>query len=171
MCSGEPGPGAAFMLRPAVVADAAEIGEVHLAARRAAAAAGQMPPAVHSDDEVRAWLAERLLRDEVWVAEAAGRVAGYARFTTTWLDDLYVDPGHQRAGIGGALLELVKSLRPDGFGLWVFESNAPARHLYASHGFVVTLRTDGTENEEGAPDARMEWFGAGGGPISDRATR
>jgi len=148
------------LLRPAEAADAGEIAEVHLAARRVATAAGHMPPGVHTDDEVRVWLAGRLDRDEVWVAEAEGRVAAYARFTATWLDDLYVEPAAQHAGLGTALLGLVKSLRPDGFGLWVFEANVPARRFYAFHGLEVTLRTDGSENEERAPDLRMEWSGA-----------
>jgi len=91
------------------------------------------------------------------VAELDGRVAAYARFTRTWLDDLYVAPGAQRDGLGGALLELVKSLRPQGFGLWVFESNLPARQFYARHGLVEVERTDGSANEEREPDIRMIW--------------
>jgi hypothetical protein len=56
----------------------------------------------------------------------------------------------------------VKTLRPDGFGLWVFTSNTPARAFYAGHGFVETERTDGSDNEEHAPDVRMEWRPSGG---------
>jgi ribosomal protein S18 acetylase RimI-like enzyme len=48
-------------------------------------------------------------------------------------------------------------LRPDGFGLWVFESNLPAQAFYRAHGFEVTERTDGSGNEERAPDLRMDW--------------
>jgi GNAT superfamily N-acetyltransferase len=149
-----------LVLRPAEPADAAAVAAVQLAARAAAVARGFMPPSVHAEAETSAWLAERLARDEVWVAELDGEVAAYARFTATWLDDLYVHPGHQGAGLGSALLDLVRSLRPDGFGLWVFETNRPAQRFYASHGLVVTERTDGSENEEGAPDLRMEWPGA-----------
>ena len=69
------------LLRPAVEGDADAVASVHLAARRAAA----MPPGIHTDDEVRAWLAGRLRSDdEVWVAEVHGAVAAYARIT----DDL-----------------------------------------------------------------------------------
>lgn len=152
----------ATVIRPAEPADADEIVEVHLAARRTAAATGAMPPGVHTDAEVRAWLGGRLALDDVWVAETEGRVAAYARFTRTWLDDLYVLPGSQGAGLGTALLDVVKSLRPDGFGLWVFESNVPARAFYASQGLVEVERTDGSANEEHAPDIRMEWRPAGG---------
>ena len=56
-----------------------------------------------------------------------------------------------------ALLDLAKSLRPDGFGLWVFETNAGARRFYERHGLVEVERTDGSDNEERAPDVRMAW--------------
>jgi chorismate mutase/GNAT superfamily N-acetyltransferase len=146
-------------LRRARDDDADSIVAVYLAARREAA----MPPGIHSDDEVRAWLASRLGADEVWVAETpetpSGRLAAYARMTETWLDDLYVAPDHARQGVGSALLDLVKSRRPDGFCLWVFEMNVPARAFYARHGLVELERTDGEGNEERAPDVRMAWPG------------
>jgi chorismate mutase/GNAT superfamily N-acetyltransferase len=143
-------------LRPAVDADAAVVAGIHLASRRAAA----MPPGVHTDDEVRSWLAGRLRADDVWVAEVDGVPAGYARFTSTWLDDLYVAPSYAGQGVGSALLDLVKAQRPGGFCLWVFEMNAPARAFYARRGLVELERTDGSANEEGAPDLRMAWTGA-----------
>ncbi|QSR26113.1 hypothetical protein CFH99_10790 [Nocardioides aromaticivorans] len=144
-----------LLLRPAIPADAGAVAGVHLRAR----AAAPMPAAVHSDAEVRGWLASRLdgSGDEVWVAEVAGEVVGYARFTRTWLDDLYVDPGHAGRGVGSALLDLVKARHPAGFGLWVFVSNTPARAFYAAHGLVEEERTDGSGNEEQAPDVRMSW--------------
>jgi chorismate mutase len=76
-----------------------------------------------------------------------------------WLDHLFVHPEHLDAGIGSVLIELVKSLRPDGFSLWVFESNTGARRFYARHGLVELERTDGSGNEEKAPDVRMAWSG------------
>ena len=91
------------------------------------------------------------------VAVEDERVVGFALITPTWLHGLYVDPAHQGQGIGSALLELVKSLRRDGFGLWVFESNTPARAFYSRHGLVEVERTDGADNEERAPDIRMVW--------------
>jgi GNAT superfamily N-acetyltransferase len=151
-----------LVLRPAEPEDAAGVAEVYLVARRAAAAAGAMPPSVHPDGEVRQWLAERVAADETWVAELDGEVVAYARMTAEWLDDLYVHPDHAGEGIGGALLDLAKGLRPGGFGLWVFESNLAARRFYRRHGLVEVERTDGSGNEEGAPDVRMVWEGSGG---------
>lgn len=149
-------PTSELLLRPATDADAAAIATVHLASRAAAA----MPPPAHEDDDVRRWLAGRVREDEVWVADDDGAVVGYARLTDTWLDDLYVLPAHARQGVGSALLEVAKARRPDGFCLWVFEVNEPARHFYAWHGLVELERTDGSANEERAPDIRMAWPGS-----------
>jgi chorismate mutase len=116
---------------------------------------------VHPDHEARAWVAGwDLSTYDVWVAERGGEPVGYARWTSTWLDDLYVHPDHQGHGVGTALFELVASTRPGGFCLWVFESNAPARAFYARHGCLELERTDGSANEECAPDVRVAWPGA-----------
>jgi GNAT superfamily N-acetyltransferase/chorismate mutase len=145
-------------LRPATVDDLPAIAELHLAARLAAGDA--FPPPVHPDHEAREWVAGwDLSAYDVWVAERGGEPAGYARWTATWLDDLYVHPDHQGHGVGTALFELVASTRPGGFCLWVFESNAPARAFYRRHGCLELERTDGSANEERAPDIRVAWPG------------
>ena len=145
------------LLRPAHEGDAAAIADIHLASRREAA----MPPPVHTDEEVGSWLAGRLQSDdEVWLAEVSGVPAGYARMTETWLDDLYVAPPFAGQGVGSALLDLVKARRPQGFCLWVFESNEPARRFYAARGFVELERTDGSGNDERSPAIRLAWPGA-----------
>ena len=46
------------------------------------------------------------------------------------LEKLYVEPTEQNRGVGAALLEKAKELRPDGFYLWVFQKNDGARRLY-----------------------------------------
>jgi len=116
-----------------------------------------MPASVHHDDEALPWLTQRLGIDEVWVAESAGAIVAYVRLTDEWLDDLYVVPDQAGRGIGSALLALAQARRPDGFGLWVFEVNTPARAFYAAHGLVEVERTDGSDNEERAPDLRVVW--------------
>lgn len=144
-------------LRPATLDDASTVADLFGSVR--AAAVPLMPPAVHTPEEDQAHFRGLLEDDahECWLAEADGETVGFAIFTATWLDHLYVAPAAQGRGIGSALLELVKSLRPGGLDLWVFESNLPARRLYAAHGFVEAERTDGSQNIEKAPDIRMAW--------------
>lgn len=145
-------------LRPAEEADADTLAGLFLAAREAAYPA--MPRPVHPVESVHRWFRD-LVRSwrETWVAEREGAVAGYLVLEHAWLDSLYVRPGATGQGIGTALLELAKALRPEGFGLWVFESNEPARRFYRRHGMVELRRTDGRENEEQAPDVEMAWLG------------
>ena len=154
-------------LRPAGPDDSDAIAALYAAARQAAVPA--MPPAVHTAEEDRAWFADRLSdgEHEAWLAEQDDSLLGFALVTATWLDALYVRPGSQRAGVGAALLDVVKALRPDGFGLWVFESNDPARSFYDRHGLVELERTDGSANEEGAPDVRMAWPGLAPSVVSE----
>ncbi|KQT91177.1 hypothetical protein ASG49_12720 [Marmoricola sp. Leaf446] len=146
-------------LRPARPDEVADLSRVFVAARRAAAP--DLPLPVHGEEEVRAHLAAAVSAPdrEVWVADAGEGVAGFLVLTRTWLDDLYVDPAHQRRGVGSALLDLARAQRPQGFGLWVFATNRPARAFYAHHGLVELETTDGSATEEGAPDVRVVWPG------------
>jgi GNAT superfamily N-acetyltransferase len=172
--AGEPDASAAadMHLRPALDADAQAIATVLLRARSAAVAAGNMPAAVHpASDMVRHVREDLLASREVWVAEAppggvadspapvaeAAEVVAVMSLDDQWLDDLYVAPGHAGQGIGSALLDLAKALRPRGFDLWVFEVNTPARRFYERHGLVELDRTDGSGNDERAPDCRYGW--------------
>ncbi len=119
-----------------------------------------MPPVVDDaafvQEDVESW---DLSTHELWLAERDGRLLGYAMVQDDWLHSLYVDPAEQGGGIGAALLDLAKGLRPGGFCLWVFESNEPARAFYRHHGLVDLETTDGSGNPEGAPDVRMAWPG------------
>lgn len=145
-----------LVLRPAGPADLAEVAELYIATRRDAL--GQMPAPVHTDAEIRDWVARTGAEKETWVAEE-DRIVGFAVLDGDWLDSLYVGPDRQGAGIGTALLEVVKAQRPDGFGLWVFASNASGRGFYRRHGLIELEHTDGSGNEERSPDVRMIWPG------------
>jgi GNAT superfamily N-acetyltransferase len=148
-----------LLLRPAGRDDLPGLAELYVRARAAAVPA--MPPGIHPDAEVRAWVGGWDLDAwDVWVAEADGRPQGYAVVAGDWLHSLFVAPDAAGQGVGGALLDLVKGLRPEGFCLWVFESNLPARAFYENRGLVPLERTDGSANEERAPDIRMAWPGA-----------
>ena len=153
--------GADLVLRPAQPEDLGEVAELYIATRRDAFPL--MPVPVHSDEEIRSWVPTLAGSKEIWLAESTGPfggdLLGFAVLDRSWLDSLYVGPQHQARGVGSALLDLVKSIRPDGFALWVFASNSAARGFYHRHGLVELEHTDGSANEEHSPDVRMAWPG------------
>jgi GNAT superfamily N-acetyltransferase len=143
------------ILRPATADDADAIASVHTSARRQA-----MPwlPALHSDDETRAWIRDVVLPGQtVWVADRDGQVVGVAALDEGMLEQLYVHPDAQGQGVGTALLMKIMRLSPAGLGLWTFQRNAAARAFYERHGFVAVEMTDGAGNEEREPDVRYRW--------------
>ncbi len=144
-------------VRPATVADADAVADLYTAAR--VHAVPQMPPALHTNAEDRAYVARRVIEPDVtiWVAEGGGEVLGFASCTPTWLDGLYIRPDLKGQGIGSLLLDVVEATHADGYELWVFESNTGARRLYERRGLVEVERTDGSGNEEKSPDVRMAW--------------
>ena len=148
---------AAFITRPAEQRDADGVAAAWLRSRHAAA--GHIPPPVHTDEEVRDWVSSRLLSDcECWIAETApGEIIGVLCLQLDWVDQLYVVSEWQRRGVGQTLLEMAKRVRPDGLQLWTFVSNEPARRFYTQRGFVCAEQTDGSGNEERAPDMRFVW--------------
>ena len=100
---------------------------------------------------------------EVWLAEDGdGRPLAVLVLEDDWIDQLYVAPGRTGHGVGSRLVELAKSVRPRGLQLWTFESNTDAQRFYRRHGFVVAETTDGSGNEEKAPDLRFVWTPANG---------
>lgn len=139
----------------ALAGDAAELADLYLRARRAAEPA--IPPMVHSDAETHEWMAGQVDGLDVWVAADADRPLGLLILAGDWLDQLYVDPGATGRGIGSRLVDLAKEHRPAGLQLWTFESNVGAQRFYERHGFEAVERTDGSDNEEGAPDIRYVW--------------
>lgn len=148
---------AELTVRPATPADADAAAALLLEAREAAFPA--MPRGVHPPDDVRRWLRSRFEAPatELWLAEEQGAVVGLLLVEGDWLHSLYVAPARTGEGIGAMLLDLAKSRRPRRLGLWVFETNEPARRFYARHGFVEVRRSDGSENEEQEPDIEMAW--------------
>jgi ribosomal protein S18 acetylase RimI-like enzyme len=144
-------------VRPATADDADAVADLYTAAR--VHAVPQMPPALHTNAEDRAYVARRVIEPDVtiWVAERDGELLGFATCTPTFLDGLYVRPELKGQGIGSLLLDVVEATHADGYELWVFESNTGARRLYERRGLVEVERTDGSGNEERSPDIRMAW--------------
>jgi ribosomal protein S18 acetylase RimI-like enzyme len=121
-------------------------------------------PKLHTDDETRAFVTNIVMpRQDVVVAEDDEELVGFVAMAHgDVVEHLYVDPGHQRAGVGTALLDEAKRRMPGGFRLWVFEANEAARRFYEKHGLRVIRLTDGSGNEERTPDALYEWRGREG---------
>jgi ribosomal protein S18 acetylase RimI-like enzyme len=135
-----------------------------LAAIMRSAMDGAMPSHadLHTPDEDRWFLREVVLpTTEVWVAEHDGRTVGFTalgeRDGVDFMEHIYVVPEEQARGIGRALMERAKQRRPDGFRLWVFQSNEGARRFYERSGLRLVELTDGAGNEEREPDALYEW--------------
>jgi chorismate mutase/GNAT superfamily N-acetyltransferase len=147
--------------RPAEASDSVAIAELYGLVRQAAVPA--IPPPVHSPGDDVVYFAGLLTEGaEVWVAEEGAdtpRLIAFSVLQADWLHSLYVHPEATGLGVGTTLLEQAKVLRPQGFGLWVFESNLAARAFYERRGLVAVRRTDGSANEEGAPDVEMLWPG------------
>ncbi|GEO96704.1 GNAT family N-acetyltransferase [Kocuria turfanensis] len=136
-------------------ADAEEIAAIHLDSRRKA-----LPylPVVHSEDETRQWIADVVLgTQEVWVARLDTRIVAFLALSEDMLEQLYVDPAHVGRGIGSRLVRLAQARRPDGLELYTFVRNTRARAFYELHGFSVVSTGDGSDNEEGEPDALYRW--------------
>ena len=140
------------MIRRATPDDAHAVGDVFVRAR------DEMTYLPRIDDEHRpllgGWFVER---DEIWVADRDGTVVGFAGVNRDVLTHLYVDPTAQNRGLGTALVERAKQLRPGRLELWVFQKNAGARRFYERHGFRLVRLTDGADNMEKEPDALYEW--------------
>lgn len=147
------------IIRRATSSDAAATAELYLRARRVGSANQAIPPLVHDDDEVRRWVTQVVIpRLECWLAEDGSRtLVGMLVLQGDWIDQLYVDPDLTNAGIGSELLAVAKRERPERLRLWTFAANQGAQRFYTRHGFREVERTDGSRNEERAPDILYAW--------------
>ena len=146
-------------LRTARANDARECGDVYLRSRRFG-----LPqiPIMHSDSDVRRWMADELVgRTDMWVADLDGVVVGVMVLgherDGDWVEHLYLDPSWMGRGLGDRFIELAKRRCAGGLQLWAFQSNEGARRFYERHGFVAEELTDGHANEERMPDVRYRW--------------
>jgi GNAT superfamily N-acetyltransferase len=142
------------MIRRARAEDTHEIGDVFVTSLETLT----FLPRLHTLEETRRFIVEIVPRDhELWVAEEDGRVVGLAAIGEDTLGHLYVHPDSQGQGIGTALLDRTKELRPKGFTLWTFPQNDRACSFYQRRGLRAVQFTDGSGNEEKLPDVQYEW--------------
>jgi chorismate mutase/GNAT superfamily N-acetyltransferase len=118
------------------------------------------PPERRTPREVRAWIDSLLERPgELWLACRDDEVLGFVLLRGSWLNLIFVHPDRPARGVGAALMELVKALRPQGFGLRVFQANTRARDFYRRQGLIELESTDGSSYGDGEPDLQMAWLG------------
>ena len=102
-------------------------------------------------DEVERWYAGKFA-EWSWTRAAldADVIVGFIALKDRHIDQLYVDPNHQRRGIGTALLEQAIRSVPGRITLDVFEDNLGARAFYEKHAF--SARDRWMNEQEGAID-------------------
>ncbi len=154
-----------FVLRVAEPEDLEAVHEVFLAA---SSGPGQ-PVEGRTPEQVREWV-DSLLDDagELWLAVSdtdpetnqASEVLGFVLLRGSWVNLIFVHPGRAARGVGSAMMDLVKGLRPRGFGLRVHQGNSRARDFYLRHGLVELESTDGSSYHDATPDLQMAWLGS-----------
>lgn len=101
----------------------------------------------------RQMLSERWLpMSETIVYEADGRVVGFLSLVGNEVGAIFVDPNHQRQGVGRALMDAAHEARPF-LELEVFEANSGGRQFYEAYGFRLVGRH--TNEASGHPALRL----------------
>jgi ribosomal protein S18 acetylase RimI-like enzyme len=114
-------------------------------------------PLLHTLEDHKRFFGRVLAEGEMWVYDEASAIVGFLAFWGGVLSHLYLEPRVFGRGVGDALFEHAKQLRPDGFDFWVFQDNTRARRFYERHGCRAVEFTTGESNEEKTPDVRYEW--------------
>ncbi|MFT7586335.1 MAG: GNAT superfamily N-acetyltransferase [Cellvibrionaceae bacterium] len=145
-------------IRPASLKDAAEIAAVYLSSRKEYVSCA---PLAHSDNSVRNWIKTLLVpAGNVMLALIKDEIVGLCVISVddkaSWIDHLYLKPGHLRKGIGAVLLTdaLTKLSKP--IRLYTFQENEGARRFYEHYGFAAITFGDGSGNEEKTADVLYE---------------
>ncbi len=101
-----------------------------------------------------------LVERESWVAvgdvEGMELPIGFLALESETVENLYVDPVWQSRRIGRKLLDHAKKLRPGGFTLHTFQSNAGARRFYEREG-LEAIGFGVSPPPEDEPDVLYAW--------------
>ena len=96
------------------------------------------------------------VKNDLWVAEVAGRPAAFMAIAGDFIDQLYVAPEHQRCGIGQALIAHARVLSPSGLRLYTLQINSNARAFYERLGFTA-FKFGMSPPPESEPDVEYRW--------------
>lgn len=146
------------LLRPARAGDVDAVAAVLITSRRAFL---PYAPMTHPPEAVRQWVTHTLLPSGgVTVAELGGAVVAVLAVSQQgdigWVDQLYVQPGHEGQRLGSLLLQHAHDTLPRPVRLYTFQANDAARRFYERHGYVAIAFTDGAGNDERCPDVLYE---------------
>jgi GNAT superfamily N-acetyltransferase len=71
----------------------------------------------------------------IWVGTHDDEVSAFLTMRGSYIDRMYVDPAEWRRGWGTRLVDLAKTLHPDGLDLDTYQENHVARQFYEKRGF------------------------------------
>jgi GNAT superfamily N-acetyltransferase len=143
-----------ILIRDATPDDARALARIHMDSRASA-----MPwlAITHSDAETEGWMATEVIpHQRIRVATLNGLPVGFCAYANGWMEQLYILPAHQNAGIGSRLFNDICTVASGRFQFWVFQRNTAARRFYERRGGRLLKWTDGKDNQEREPDALYE---------------
>ena len=94
--------------------------------------------------------------NQIWVVESQKYPVGFMAMNNDFVDQLYIDPDHQRRGIGRSLLNLAREQSPDHVWLYTLQVNTSAREFYEKNGFVAE-KFGISPPPESEPDVEYHW--------------
>ena len=94
--------------------------------------------------------------NQIWVVESQNYPVGFMAMNNDFVDQLYIDPNHQRRGIGRSLLNLARERSPDHVWLYTLQVNTSAREFYEKNGFVAE-KFGISPPPESEPDVEYHW--------------
>jgi ribosomal protein S18 acetylase RimI-like enzyme len=97
-----------------------------------------------------------LPKNQIWVAEADGTLAGFMAMQGEFVDQLFIHPDFQRRGIGTAFLDLAREKSPKHVWLYTLQINGIARGFYEKNGFVAEVFGI-SPPPESEPDIQYHW--------------
>ncbi len=93
---------------------------------------------------------------DIWLETSDSVIRGYIAMKGSYIDRLYVDPAHQRQGIGAELILHAKNQVPTGLELHTHQQNGRARPFYEKLGFRA-VKYGISPAPESVPDVEYQW--------------
>jgi ribosomal protein S18 acetylase RimI-like enzyme len=107
--------------------------------------------------EDRDYFQKQIIKNnQIWVVVSQNYPVGFMAMNNDFVDQLYIDPDHQRRGIGRSLLKLARERSPEHVWLYTLQVNASARAFYEKNGFVAE-KFGISPPPESEPDVEYHW--------------